>query len=80
MPLDFRPPQANRAVTVDEFVENPDMSWGHAGVGRKDGDDGEAEHVVRLLSLEAMWRRGSLSEAEFATAKQLLLREDNARI
>ena len=47
---------------------------GHEGVGKGSGEDGGDGVVVRLLSLEAMRSRGSLSEEEFEGAKKLLLR------
>ena len=50
------------------------MSWGHEGVGKPSSSDSEGKGTAaELLSIEAMVKRGFLTEAEAEVAKHKVL-------
>ncbi len=70
----FRPPFTSEPHSLQNFLENPDMSWGHEGVGKSSASNSEGQSVAaELLSIEAMVQRGFLEEAEAEAAKQKVL-------
>ena len=70
----FRPPFTSEPHSLHRFLENPDMSWGHDGVGKPSTSDSEGKGTVaELLSIEAMVKRGFLTEAEAKAAKHKVL-------
>ena len=72
----FRPPFTSEAHTLQDFLENPDMTWGYEGIGNTSGRNrggGDGGAAAKLLSIEAMEKRGFLGAAEVAVAKQKVL-------
>eukprot|EP01050_Picozoa_sp_SAG11_P007283 SAG11_NODE_600_length_8259_cov_6.574510_10_plen_118_part_00 len=70
----FRPPFTSEPHSLQKFLEDPDMSWGHEGVGKSSASKSEGQGVAaELLSIEAMLKRGFLGEAEAEAAKQKVL-------
>jgi hypothetical protein len=68
----FRPPFTSERHSMQDFLENPDMSWAHEGVGKARGGEGQGV-AAELLSIEAMVQRGFLKPAEGEAAKQKVL-------
>ena len=81
----FRPPFTSEAHSIQDFLQNPDMSWGHEGVGKNTASgsvttpSGRQNITAELLSIEAMVKRGFLGVAEAQVAKRKLLDDNDTK-
>lgn len=77
LPHPFAPAEPAGAPPAPDPAPTPALDAAPVGLAKKEGDDGDADHdalLRRLRELGDLHRSGVLTEEEFTTAKQAVLR------